>query len=158
MKKTKLAAVALATAIAAVVTTTPVGAAPSSKTWIAANGLDGGGTNPPCPIVSPCRTLTYAYSQTNPGGEIGILGPGDYGVLTIQKASSIASDGEGPGIQPVNASAITINATATDVVQLRGLTLDGAANTSSGFEGIGFLSGAALLVQNCILKNFLNGA
>ena len=152
MQKTKLAAASLATAIAALMHAAPAGALPS-KTWVAALGVDGN----PCTIAQPCRTLTFALSQTAAGGEIDILGPGDYGVLTIQKAISIASDGEGAGIQPLNASAITVNAAATDAVQLRGLTLDGAANTSSGFEAIGFLSGAALLVQDCILKNFQNG-
>src|SRR5262249_55743894 len=47
----------------------------------------------------------------------------------------------------------TINAGASDKVNLRGLLLDGAA---SGNAGILFTGGASLNVQDCLIRNFVN--
>ena len=156
MRQTILAAAALATAIAAILDAAPAAAA--TRTWVASNGTDS--ANNGCAVYAPCRTLAFAYSQTAAGGEIDILGPGNYGDLTIGKAISIASDGAEAGIQPMQpqgANPIVVNAGATDLIQLRGLTLDGAANTAGNGLGVEFLAGGGLLVRNCIVKNFQSG-
>jgi len=161
MRKTTLATTALVMTIGAALGTTPARAL-SNKTWVSANGVDTfGGV---CSLSQPCRTLFSAYLQTAAGGEVGIIGPGDYGTMLISGAISITNDGGGEAaIQAINtstpgspSSAIYIDAGSNDVIQLRGLTIDGAATT---FPENGISSGrvAGLYVQNCVIKNFRNG-
>ena len=96
--------------------------AQASRTWVSGTGLD---TNP-CSRTQPCLTFAGAFANTLAGGEINVLDPGGYGNLTINKSISIYNDGAGEaGIVVSGVNAIVINAGATDVVNLRGLTLNG---------------------------------
>ena len=127
---------------------TPARAAP--KVWVSGDGVN----SISCGVTSPCRTLQQAHDNVTAGGEIGVIGPGEFGPLTITKAISIVSDGGGEtSAQTGSATGIVINALATDVVQLRGLTIDG---TSQVWIGIVFNTGAALHLQRCTIKNFRN--
>jgi len=133
--------------IAAIAFTAPAHAQPT-RTWISGIGVDSG----TCPRQSPCHTLTYAHGQVAPGGEITVLDPGGYGTVVITKAVSIVSDsGSGEaGVTTFSGDGITVNAGASDVVILRGLVVDGL---NSAANGIRFISGAALHVQNSLIKN-----
>lgn len=119
-----------------------------TRTWISGMGIDSG----QCPRQSPCHTLAYAHSQVAPGGEITVMDPGGYGTVVITKAVSIVSDsGSGEaGIATFSGSGITVNAGASDVVILRGLVVDGLNNAANGIR---FVSGAALHIQNSLIKN-----
>jgi hypothetical protein len=123
-------------------------AAQPTRVWLSGVGVDSG----TCPRQSPCHTLTYAHGQVAAGGEITILDPGGYGTVVVTKAVSIVSDsGSGEaGIANFSGDMITVNAGASDVVILRGLVIDGL---NSAANGIHFNSGAALHVQNCLIKN-----
>ena len=94
-------------------------------TYVSGKGTDTGGcTTPP----TACRTFAYALSQTAASGEIIVLDPANYSPVTITNSISIVADGGGPAgivLPTANANAITISAGASDVVNLRGLTLDG---------------------------------
>jgi hypothetical protein len=128
----------------------------ASRAWVSGKGTDAAG----CGLVtSPCRTPQYAHDNiVAAGGEIDILDPAGYGSITITKAISIVNDGVGTaGIQaPTGDNAITINAGASDAVELRGLTIDGSAISPSvdPANGIVFNSGAGLIVTNCVVQNF----
>jgi hypothetical protein len=119
-----------------------------TRVWLSGVGVDSG----TCPRQSPCHTLTYAHSQVAPGGEITVMDPGGYGTVNITKAVSIVSDsGSGEaGVANFSGDLITVNAGASDVVILRGLVIDGL-NSATG--GIRFNTGAALHVQNSLIKN-----
>src|SRR5262249_7210836 len=124
--------------------------AQANTTFLAGNGLD---TNP-CTLPAPCRSFTRAVQATNAGGQVTMLDPAGYGAVTITKAISIVNDGGGEaGIADPGAglAAITINAGASDVVNLRGLTLNGVG---TGQIGIEFQGGAALNIQNCVIRDF----
>jgi len=123
-------------------------AAQPTRVWLSGAGVDSG----TCPRQSPCHILTYAHGQVAAGGEISILDPGGYGTLVITKAVSIVSDsGSGEtGVANFSGDMITVNAGASDVVILRGLVIDGL---NSAANGIKFNSGAALHVQNTLIKN-----
>jgi hypothetical protein len=124
----------------------------SNRTFVSGQGSD---TNP-CTNIAPCRSFAAAVLVTNPGGEVTMLDPAGYGAVTITKAISIVNDGGGEaGINDPGASqdAITINAGAGDVVNLRGLTLNGVG---TGNNGITFNSGGALNIQNCVIRDFSN--
>jgi hypothetical protein len=124
--------------------------AQSNFTFVSGSGLD---TNP-CSLQAPCRSFAAAVLVTNPGGQVTMLDPAGYGTVTITKAISIVNDGGGEaGINAPGASqdAITINAGAGDVVNLRGLTLNGVG---TGRNGISFNHGGALNIQNCVIRGF----
>ena len=123
-------------------------AAQPSRVWLSGTGVDSG----TCPRQSPCHTLTYAHGQVLAGGEITIMDPGGYGTVVITKAVSIVSDsGSGEaGIANFSGDMITVNAGPSDTVILRGLVIDGL---NSAANGIHFNSGAALHVQNSLIKN-----
>ncbi|MDE2302898.1 MAG: hypothetical protein KGK11_10100 [Sphingomonadales bacterium] len=121
-----------------------------TKAWVSvAKGVDSGS----CGAASaPCRTFQYAHDHVIAGGEIDVLDPGGYGVLTITKAVSIVNDGSGTaGITPTSGSAITVHANPGDIVLLHGLTLDGLGQ---GGIGVNYVTGGGLVIQNCTARNF----
>jgi hypothetical protein len=114
------------------------------------SGLD---TNP-CTRTAPCRSFAFALTQTNAGGEINTLDPGGYGTVTITKSISIVSGlGEAGVLVPAGQTGITINAGATDIINLRGLIIEGAG---VGVNGVAFNSGASLNVQNSVIRGITN--
>lgn len=82
-----------------------------------------------------------------------VLGTADYGTLTIDRAISIANGGgfEAGIMVPFNGFGITINAGPNDAVSLRGLTLEGGGNASTGIQ---VNSAKSLTVDNCVIRNF----
>jgi len=112
-----------------------LGAAPalaaSPVTFVSGKGADTGDCASP---ANPCRSFKFAIGQTNPGGEIKALDPANYGGVTIAQSISI-----------------TINAGASDVVNLSHLTLDGLKIAQ---EGILFNSGGSLTISHCVVRNF----
>jgi hypothetical protein len=122
--------------------------AQATRTWVSGIGDD---VNP-CSRTAPCKTFAGAISKTAAQGQINVLDPGAYGALTITKSITVDASGHFAGVlATLGSSGITINAAATDVVVLRGLTFDGAG---TGGNGIRFLAGAALHVENCTINNF----
>ncbi len=122
-------------------------AALAQRTFVsAATGNDAN----PCTRAAPCRNFAAAIAQTLPDGEVVVLDSGGYGMVTItQSVSLIAPPGVYAGISVFSAAGITINAGPSDVVTIRGLTLNGLG----GQDGIDFNSGAALYVQDSVFKN-----
>ena len=124
----------------------------SSRAWVSGKGTDAAGCGSP---ASPCRSFQYVHDHIiAAGGEIDVLDPAGYGVVTISKALSIVNDGVGTaGVQQAAtaANAIAINAGASDVVTLRGLNIDGLG---TGANGIVFNSGGGLTVVNCVVRHF----
>jgi hypothetical protein len=127
-----------------------------NRTWVSAAA---GVTDPGacaasniCTRTAPCATFQCALAATNPGGEIDVLDSGDYRPVTIGKSVSIVAEGVVAGIQPTSSGdAITVNVGSSDVVVLRGLTLEGVG---PGFDGINFIGGGTLHVENCAINHF----
>jgi hypothetical protein len=93
------------------------------RTFVSTTGTDTGNCNP----NAPCRTFTYALTQTAVNGEIIALTSGGYGPVEITKAVQItAPTGVYVAItaQPSNAiggtDAIRVNAGSSDTVVIRG--------------------------------------
>jgi hypothetical protein len=122
--------------------------AQNARTFVSAtSGLDSN----PCSRTAPCRTFAVAIGVTNAGGEIDTLDPGGYGALTITKSISIISGlGEAGVLVAAGQTGITINAGASDVINLRGLVIEG---TGLGAIGIQFNSGSSLNIQNSVIRN-----
>jgi hypothetical protein len=121
--------------------------AQATRTWVSGVGDD---VNP-CSRTAPCKTFAGAISKTAAGGEISVLDPGSYGAITITKSITISGIGQLSGILGSGVTAVTVNAAATDVIILRDLQINGAG---TGLNGIRFLAGAALHVENCSINGF----
>jgi len=117
------------------------------------SGAIGNDANPCWSPLAPCRTLQNAHNKTAPDGEITVLDPGDYGAVTITKGISIVADGVGEAGMSISggAAGVLVKAGAADTVNLRGLTIKGL--DSSGSNGIVFVSGKSLNVENCVIRN-----
>jgi hypothetical protein len=127
--------------------------AQATRTWVSGVGDD---VNP-CSRTAPCKTFAGAISKTAPNGEIDVLDPGGFGAVTITKSISIYNDGVGEsGVLVSGTNGIVINAGPTDVVNLRGLVIDGL-NTSGGQAGVSFLAGAQLNISNCVIQEMGTG-
>ncbi|HWW28246.1 MAG TPA: right-handed parallel beta-helix repeat-containing protein [Caulobacter sp.] len=105
----------------------------------------------PCSRTAPCKTFAGAISKTAAGGEIDVLDPGGYGAVTITKAMTITMPPEYGGVLNSATNGIVVNAAATDTVVLRGLAIQGGPTAAPGLNGIRFLAGAALILDDCTI-------
>jgi hypothetical protein len=123
--------------------------AQSTRTFVSGHGSDTGS----CALVTPCRTLNYAVTQTSAGGEVAVLDTAGYGPVMVSKSISItAQEGIEAGIAVTSSTnGVTVSAGPNDVVNLRGLILTGSG---VGVNGIQFNSGKSLTIQNCIIRGF----
>lgn len=120
--------------------------AQATRTWVSGVGDDAN----PCSRTAPCKTFAGAISKTAAGGEISVLDPGGFGGVTITKSMTI--DGQGVVASIVNAggvNGIVINTGLNDKVVIRNITINGIG---SGLNGIRFLAGASLLVDNVTIQ------
>jgi hypothetical protein len=129
--------------------------AQATRTWVSGVGDD---VNP-CSRTAPCKTYAGAISKTATGGEISVLDPGGYGALTITKAITV-DGGSGAGWGSTlfaSTNGFVINITTnlvSDKVILRNLSLNGGVLSSLGVDGIRFLDGQQLTVENVDIFNF----
>jgi hypothetical protein len=128
--------------------------AQASRTWVSGVGDDAN----PCSRTAPCKTFAGAISKTAAGGQINIIDAGAFGAVTITKSITINAEGLEAAILASATNGIIINAGVNDVVVLRGLDIDGGPPISPGLNGIRFLAGGALHVQNCLIRNFKSAA
>jgi len=119
----------------------------SPERWVSNTGTDVGS----CLIAAPCRTFTYAVTQTPAWGQLGVLNAGDYGPVTITQAVKI--DGGGLGsIQVTSGNGITVNTPAGNVVQIANLGIHG----NGAQNGIDFVGAGGLDIDNVQLTGFNN--
>jgi hypothetical protein len=126
--------------------------AQAQRTFVSGLGNDGN----PCSRTAPCRTFAQAISQTNSSGEVYVLDSAGYASFTVTKSISIvAPPGVAAGISIFSGgNGININASASDTIVLRGLTL----NSQGGENGILFNTGGTLHIENCVISGVLSGA
>ena len=145
MKKMAFAA---ATIVAAGFIASPASSA-TFRTAVSVSGVD---TNP-CTPVAPCRTISYALTQTSPGGEMFILSSGGYGAFTVTQAVTItAPSGIIAAVSAPSGNAITVNAGPSDLVILNGFLLDGLAG--SGTNGVQVTSAGSVSVGDSSITGF----
>ena len=153
MTKLRLLGSALSIAIV-VLAASSFANAQATRTWVSGVGDDAN----PCSRTAPCKTFAGAISKTATDGEIDALDPGGFGAVTITK--SITIDGCCMvGILASGTTGVIVNITAAgDVrktVRLRNISINGAA---TGVNGINFLAGLKLIVENCQIFGFQNSS
>jgi len=133
--------------------------AQATRTWVSGVGDD---VNP-CSRTAPCKTWAGAISKTAAGGEIDALDPGGFGTLTITKSIMVdgtAGQGFGSTLNSGGINGFVINDSATATpntvkVVLRNISINGAG-TTLGLNGIRFLAGKQLLLDNVTIENQSN--
>jgi hypothetical protein len=124
--------------------------AQASRTWVSGVGNDAN----PCSRTAPCKTFAGAISKTAENGEIDVLDPGGYGVLTITKAITINGQSTLGSVLAVGTNGINVNVTtnpATAVVYIHDIQFNGI---NSGIHGINYTAGSTLVVDNCHIYGF----
>jgi len=125
-------------------------------TWVVGGGIDGGA----CSRDAPCKTLHAAYDQTNAGGQINVLGPGEFGALFITKSISIVNDSGGTANtcctntgNESQLAQIVIAAGADGAVTLRGLVFNGSnlAGIPLPVSGVMINNARQVNIQNCVI-------
>ena len=96
-----------------------------AQSWVSATGADTGN----CSRSAPCKTFQYAIEHTAAGGQINVANAGDFGTVTITTSMTIDGGNFADQRQFGDSAAITVQAGAKDVVNLRNMTL---LNTGTG--------------------------
>ena len=136
-----LKTLAIATFILAV---TSLAQAQASRTWVSGVGDDAN----PCSRTAPCKTWAGAISKTAACGEIDALDPGGFGAVTITKSITLDGTGTMASILASLVNGIVINAAATDVITIRGISINGFCN---GLDGIRILQAKTVNVEDCVI-------
>lgn len=130
--------------------TVSIAQAQASRTWVSGVGDDAN----PCSRTAPCKTWAGAISKTAACGEIDALDPGGFGAVTITKSITLDGTGTFASILASLVNGIVINAASTDVVTIRGISINGFCN---GINGINILQAARVNVEDCVIFRFNTG-
>ena len=123
--------------------------AQASRTWVSGVGDDAN----PCSRTAPCKTFAGAISKTAACGEIDALDPGGFGAVTITKSITIDGTGTFASILASLTTGIIINAASTDVITIRGISINGFCN---GIRGMNILQAKTVNVEDCVIFRFVN--
>ena len=121
--------------------------AQASRTWVSGVGDDAN----PCSRTAPCKTWAGAISKTAACGEIDALDPGGFGAVTITKSITLDGTGTMASILASLVTGITINAASTDVITIRGISINGFCN---GIRGMNILQAKTVNVEDCVIFRF----
>lgn len=125
-------------------------AAQAARTWVSGVGDDAN----PCSRTAPCKTFAGAISKTAAAGEINCLDPGGFGAVTITKAITISCESGTAGVLVSGTNGIVVNVSSADIVQLKGLDIDGFGPSAGSLAGVAMLGGGNLTVQDSIIYGF----
>lgn len=123
--------------------------AQATRTWVSGVGDDAN----PCSRTAPCKTWAGAISKTAAGGIINCIDPGGFGGVTVTKSITISCKHVEGSALASSTTGVVVNGAGIDVV-LRGLDIDGGSPTSPGINGIRFVQGASLVVEDCTIRDF----
>src|ERR1041385_5322829 len=127
--------------------TVSIAQAQASRTWVSGVGDDAN----PCSRTAPCKTWAGAISKTAACGEIDALDPGGYGAVTITKSITLDGTGTFASILASLVTGITVNAAATDVITIRGISINGFCN---GLRAMNILQAKTVNIEDCVMFRF----
>ena len=121
--------------------------------YVSGKGADAAGCGA---VTAPCRTMQIAHDRVEAGGYIVALDPADFGEVAIRKSISIANQSAGAALLRAPAPftcGMGVTAGATDVVRLRGLTIEGNGPNT---WGVCFNQGKRFEIADSVLRNATN--
>jgi hypothetical protein len=121
--------------------------AQASRTWVSGVGDDAN----PCSRTAPCKTWAGAISKTAACGEIDALDPGGFGAVTITKSVTLDGTGTFASILASLTTGITVNAASTDVITIRGISINGFCN---GLRAMNILQAKTVNIEDCVMFRF----
>jgi hypothetical protein len=124
----------------------------SSHTWVSANGNDANtGTE-----VSPYADFATAVANTAAGGTVSVLGPGDYGPVTITQSITIDGTGGGSINFAGDGEGIYVNPGAAANIVLKNLTVDGGGTGSDAIfiASSGTTNVVNVVIDHCLIAGF----
>jgi hypothetical protein len=121
--------------------------AQASRTWVSGVGDDAN----PCSRTAPCKTWAGAISKTAACGEIDALDPGGFGAVTITKSITLDGTGTFASILASLTTGITVNAASTDVITIRGISINGFCN---GLRAMNILQAKTVNIEDCVMFRF----
>lgn len=129
--------------------------AQATRTWVSGVGDDAN----PCSRTAPCKTFAGAISKTAVDGEIDALDPGGFGAVTITKSITIDGNGWGSILASLT-NGVNVNLSAnsgSNTVELRNISINGAATGTNGIRIINGVSGLSVFVEHCVIFGFRGG-
>ncbi|HWE87035.1 MAG TPA: hypothetical protein VG267_18970 [Terracidiphilus sp.] len=126
-----------------------------THTWVSATGIDATCTGA---VAKPCASFNTAAILTAAGGMISVLGPGDYGAITITKSLTIDGTGGGSIGFAGDAEGIYVNPSASVNVVIRNLTVDGGGTGSNAIyiASAGTANIVNVVIDGCHIEGFTN--
>src|SRR2546423_1664231 len=121
--------------------------AQASRTWVSGVGDYAN----PCSRTAPCKTWAGAISKTAACGEIDALDPAGFGAVPITKSITLDGTGTFASILASLTTGIIVNAAATDVITIRGISINGFCN---GIRGMNILQAKTVNVEDCVIFRF----
>jgi hypothetical protein len=132
--------------------------AQSDHTFVPVSGIDNGTCGD---VNAPCRSFSFAVSNTNNRGDVVALTSGLYDDTHFTISQSITLTAA-PGVRAeltsddVEFPFITVNATTSDTVVFRNLYLSRQGD-GFGVNGIQVAAVGTLYVENCVIHRFTDG-
>jgi hypothetical protein len=126
----------------------------STHTWVSANGNDSNAGT----AASPYADFATAVANTAAGGTVSVMGPGDYGPVTITQSITIDGTGGGSINFAGDGEAIYINPSANANIVLRNLSVDGGGTGEDAIfvASTGTTNTINVLIDGCLFAGFVD--
>jgi len=154
MRKIALSITILGMSLLPVLCTAPAHAAGTQgETWVAGTGTDTG----TCPITAPCKSFSFALTQTTAGGVINCLSSGNFQLASAatlaiaQQVTIDCHDSYAQFLTPSGGPAIAIS--AGTVVTLRNINIDGQSGIASNAIVVSGTAGT-VHIEDVAIDNF----
>ena len=115
--------------------------AQNARSFVATTGNDANA----CTRGNECRTFTRALAVTNTGGEVVAIDSGGFSPFTASKAVTVIG---APGVVAAINGTVSVNATSTDRMVLRNLTINTPGPSQFSIYAANF---SDLVIENCKL-------
>ena len=123
------------------------------ESWVSGTGNDSNA----CSRTAPCASFIIAIRKTFSGGQVNVMDAGDFGPIYVDRAIAVVNDTSGTvaianGSSASGGGEVVVAAGNSDIVTLRGLTLNGN-NLPAGTHGILITNASQVNIEKCRIIN-----
>jgi len=125
-----------------------------THTWVSATGNDANAGTP----TSPYADFATAVANTAAGGTVSVMGPGDYGPVTITQSITIDGTGGGSINFAGDGEGIYIDSGANANIVLRNLSINGGGTGSDAIfiASSGTTNTINVVIDGCLIAGFVD--